>query len=73
VRPAARRGAEHHADRPSAWVWLIEIAARAGYAPEFSFAKAFKRTFGIAPGAHRGQPNGIAGLGSGREAATSGR
>lgn len=34
---------------------LAEIAARAGYATEFSFGKAFKRTFGIAPGAYRGE------------------
>ena len=35
---------------------LAHIAARAGYGTEFSFGKAFKRTFGIAPGAYRGQP-----------------
>jgi AraC-like DNA-binding protein/mannose-6-phosphate isomerase-like protein (cupin superfamily) len=35
---------------------LAQIAARAGYGTEFSFGKAFKRTFGIAPGAYRGQP-----------------
>ena len=35
---------------------LAQIAARACYASEFSFGKAFKRTFGIAPGAYRGQP-----------------
>jgi AraC-like DNA-binding protein len=33
---------------------LAEIAARTGYATEFSFSKAFKRTFGVAPGAYRG-------------------
>jgi AraC-like DNA-binding protein len=37
---------------------IAEIAMRAGYASEFSFGKAFKRTFGIAPGAYRGQANG---------------
>ena len=35
---------------------LAQIAARAGYGTEFSFGKAFKRTFGIPPGAYRGQP-----------------
>jgi AraC family transcriptional regulator, alkane utilization regulator len=35
---------------------LAEIAARAGYATEFSFSKAFKRRFGLAPGAYRRQP-----------------
>jgi AraC-like DNA-binding protein len=35
---------------------LAQIAARAGYGTEFSFGKAFKRAFGIAPGAYRGQP-----------------
>jgi AraC-like DNA-binding protein len=39
-----------------------EIAARAGYATEFSFRKAFKRTFGVAPGAYRGETNGVPGL-----------
>jgi AraC-like DNA-binding protein len=34
---------------------LAQIAARAGYGTEFSFSKAFKRTFGISPGAYRGQ------------------
>jgi AraC-like DNA-binding protein len=34
---------------------LAQIAARACYGSEFSFGKAFKRTFGIAPGAYRGQ------------------
>jgi AraC-like DNA-binding protein len=37
---------------------LSEIATRAGYANEFSFGKAFKRTFGVAPGAYRGESNG---------------
>lgn len=43
----------------NAEVPIAEIAARAGYASEFSFGKAFKRTFGIAPGAYRGQPDGV--------------
>jgi AraC-like DNA-binding protein len=34
---------------------LAQIAARAGYGTEFSFSKAFKRTFGISPGGYRGQ------------------
>jgi AraC-like DNA-binding protein len=34
---------------------LAEIAARTGYATPFSFSKAFKRAFGIAPGEYRGQ------------------
>jgi AraC family transcriptional regulator, alkane utilization regulator len=34
---------------------LAEVALKVGYGTEFSFAKAFKRTFGIAPGAYRGQ------------------
>ncbi len=34
---------------------LAQIATQAGYATEFSFSKAFKRTFGVAPGAYRGQ------------------
>jgi AraC family transcriptional regulator, alkane utilization regulator len=34
---------------------LAEIALRTGYASEFSFSKAFKRAFGLAPGAYRGQ------------------
>jgi AraC-like DNA-binding protein len=42
----------HHTDAP-----LAEIATRAGYATEYSFGKAFKRTFGIAPGIYRGNPN----------------
>jgi transcriptional regulator GlxA family with amidase domain len=33
---------------------LAEIAVKVGHGSEFSFAKAFKRTFGIAPGAYRG-------------------
>jgi AraC-like DNA-binding protein len=32
---------------------LAEIAIDIGYATEFSFAKAFKRTFGVAPGVFR--------------------
>jgi AraC-like DNA-binding protein/mannose-6-phosphate isomerase-like protein (cupin superfamily) len=34
---------------------LAEIALKIGYGTEFSFAKAFKRTFGIAPGTYRGR------------------
>jgi AraC-like DNA-binding protein/mannose-6-phosphate isomerase-like protein (cupin superfamily) len=41
---------------------LAEIATRVGYATEFSFSKAFKRTLGVAPGAYRGQPNQVPGL-----------
>ena len=29
---------------------------RCGYASEFSFSRAFKRTFGVAPGAYRADP-----------------
>ncbi len=36
---------------------LAEIARRTGYETEFSLSKAFKRAFGIAPGAYRGQPD----------------
>jgi len=36
---------------------LAEIATQAGYGSEFSFGKAFKRTFGIAPGCYRDQPD----------------
>jgi AraC-like DNA-binding protein len=41
---------------------LAHIAARAGYGTEFSFSKAFKRTFGVAPAACRGQPSQVPGL-----------
>ena len=34
---------------------LSEIAARAGYQSEFSFSKAFRRAFGMPPGAYRGR------------------
>jgi AraC-like DNA-binding protein len=34
---------------------LAQVAARAGYSNEFSFGKAFKRTFGVAPGSYREQ------------------
>lgn len=36
---------------------LAQIAARSGYATAFSFSKAFKRAFGVAPGEYRGQGN----------------
>jgi AraC-like DNA-binding protein/mannose-6-phosphate isomerase-like protein (cupin superfamily) len=41
---------------------LAQVATRAGYGTEFSFSKAFKRAFGIAPGAYRGLPDGVPGL-----------
>src|SRR5207248_9662487 len=41
---------------------LAQIAARTGYGPPFSFSKAFKRVFGIAPGAYRGQANTVPNL-----------
>jgi AraC-like DNA-binding protein len=34
---------------------VAQVAARAGYGNEFSFGKAFKRMFGVAPGASRGR------------------
>jgi methylphosphotriester-DNA--protein-cysteine methyltransferase len=40
-----------------------EIALKVGYGTEFSFAKAFKRTFGIAPGTYRGQQHAVPGRG----------
>jgi AraC-like DNA-binding protein len=48
---------------------LAQIAARAGYGTEFSLSKAFKRTFGVAPGAYRAQPNQVAGLSPAPQAA----
>jgi len=36
---------------------LAQIATRAGYGTEFSFSKAFKRSFGVAPGSYRGRPH----------------
>jgi AraC-like DNA-binding protein len=41
---------------------IAEIAQKIGYGSEFSFAKAFKRTFGVSPGSYRGQPAGVPGL-----------
>jgi transcriptional regulator GlxA family with amidase domain len=41
-------------------VRLAEIAGEIGYATEFSFAKAFKRTYGIAPGLFRKRAWGVA-------------
>ena len=35
---------------------LAEIARRTGYESEFSFGRAFKRAFGVAPGSYRGRP-----------------
>jgi transcriptional regulator GlxA family with amidase domain len=32
---------------------LAQVAARAGYGTEFSFSKAFRRAFGVAPGGYR--------------------
>jgi AraC-like DNA-binding protein len=46
---AARLLRDH--DRP-----LAVVAKEIGYTSEFAFAKAFKRDFGIAPGAYRKQP-----------------
>jgi AraC-like DNA-binding protein len=37
-------------------VSLAEVARRTGYENEFSFGRAFKRAFGVAPGAYRGRP-----------------
>jgi AraC family transcriptional regulator, alkane utilization regulator len=54
----------HQTDAP-----LAEIALQIGYASEFSFAKAFKRTFGIAPGTYHGQRHGVPGLGRDLDAA----
>lgn len=34
---------------------LAEIGRRTGYQSEFSFSRAFKRAFGVAPGSYRGR------------------
>jgi AraC-like DNA-binding protein/mannose-6-phosphate isomerase-like protein (cupin superfamily) len=49
---------------------LAEIALKVGYSNEFSFAKAFKRTFGIAPGTYRGQQYAVPEPGHATDAAT---
>jgi transcriptional regulator GlxA family with amidase domain len=36
---------------------IAQIAVRAGYATAFSFSKAFKQAFGVAPGEYRSQPS----------------
>jgi AraC-like DNA-binding protein len=41
---------------------IAEVAQKIGYSSEFSFAKAFKRTFGVSPGSYRDQPSGVPGL-----------
>jgi AraC-like DNA-binding protein len=41
---------------------LAEIAHEVGYGSEFSFAKAFKRAFGVAPGAYRGRSTEVPGV-----------
>jgi AraC-like DNA-binding protein len=41
---------------------LAEIARVAGYESEFSFSRAFKRTFGVAPRAYRQQDDGTSAL-----------
>jgi hypothetical protein len=64
-----------HPPRPAATLLhqtdasLAEIALRIGYGSEFSFVKAFKRNFGIAPGTYRGQQHGVPGLGRDPDAA----
>jgi AraC-like DNA-binding protein len=37
---------------------LAEVARQAGYESEFSFSRAFKRTFGVAPRVYRHQDDG---------------
>ena len=49
---------------------LAAVARRVGYTSEFAFAKAFKRDYGIAPGAYRrassrGEPRDLAQAGEG--------
>jgi AraC-like DNA-binding protein len=53
----------HNSDAP-----LAQIAMSAGYGSEFSFSKAFKRTFGISPNVYRGQPRSAPRVSAGSEA-----
>src|SRR5262249_52908894 len=39
--------------RPTSRATLAEVAREAGYESEFSFSRAFKRTFGVSPGIYR--------------------
>ena len=41
---------------------IADIALKIGYSSEFSFAKAFKRAFGVSPGSYRGEPPGAPAL-----------
>jgi AraC family transcriptional regulator, alkane utilization regulator len=41
---------------------IAQIAGHTGYGTEFSFGKAFKLAFGVAPGTYRGQPGHVPGL-----------
>jgi AraC-like DNA-binding protein len=56
----------HDTDAP-----IAKIATEIGYSSEFSFAKAFKRTFDVAPGAYRGRPSGAPGLSIATQAAAA--
>jgi AraC-like DNA-binding protein len=46
--------------REDAELPLSAVAARAGYGSEFAFGKAFKREYGVAPGAYRRERHGVA-------------